>query len=94
MGVGAPSWRSSLTEAVEVQSEYLGGVRAGGQNARMTTGQTEDTRTALPVFRYHPDPVATGAIVAGSEPCVCCGRRTGRIYTATFYTAQDVRGRV
>lgn len=86
--------RSSLTEAVEVQREHLGGVRAGEQNAGMTTGQQKDIRAALPVFRYHPDPVATGAITASGEPCVCCGRRTGWIYTATFYTAQDVAGRV
>lgn len=47
---------------------------------------------ALPVFRYHPDPVASGSIREGTETCVCCERSTGWIYTASFYTAQDVDG--
>ncbi|MET8030770.1 CbrC family protein [Streptomyces avermitilis] len=48
----------------------------------------------LPFFRYHPDPVATGSVRAGNEPCDCCGRSTGWIYTAAFYTAKDVAGSV
>lgn len=46
----------------------------------------------LPVFRYHPDPVATGAISPSSETCACCGQPQGWIYTAGFYTAHDVVG--
>ncbi|MEV4031479.1 CbrC family protein [Streptomyces umbrinus] len=46
----------------------------------------------LPVFRYHPDPLASGSIRASTEKCVCCHRSTGWIYTATFYTAQEVDG--
>lgn len=34
---------------------------------------------ALPHFRYHPDPLATGAIEASDTPCVCCGIRQGFI---------------
>ncbi|POX50897.1 hypothetical protein C3488_13070 [Streptomyces sp. Ru72] len=49
--------------------------------------------TSLPFFRYHPDPVASGSIRASAETCACCGRDTGWIYTATFYTAHDVDGR-
>lgn len=48
---------------------------------------------SLPLFRYHPDPLASGSIRAASETCACCKRDTGWIYTATFYTAQDVSGR-
>ncbi|MEU4085009.1 CbrC family protein [Streptomyces aureus] len=47
----------------------------------------------LPSFRYHPDPVASGSFRASTEVCACCGRATGWIYTAGFYTAQDVSGR-
>lgn len=47
----------------------------------------------LPFFRYHPDPVASGSISESGETCACCERSTGWIYTATFYTAQDVKGR-
>ncbi|MGH4031258.1 CbrC family protein [Actinomycetota bacterium Odt1-20B] len=43
-----------------------------------------------PFFRYHPDPVATGAFRMSADACSCCGRATGWIYTATFYTAQEV----
>ncbi|GAB3949783.1 CbrC family protein [Streptomyces sparsus] len=47
----------------------------------------------LPFFRYHPDPLATGAIRAAAEACACCELSRGWVYTATFYTAQDVSGR-
>ncbi|MFJ8011200.1 CbrC family protein [Streptomyces sp. NPDC096339] len=48
--------------------------------------------TALPHFRYHPDPVASGSVRESTETCACCHRGTGWIYTATFYTTQDVSG--
>ncbi|AQS66886.1 CbrC family protein [Streptomyces pactum] len=48
---------------------------------------------ALPFFRYHPDPLASGSICAAAETCACCRRDRGWIYTATFYSAQDVSGR-
>ncbi|WP_238697866.1 CbrC family protein [Streptomyces sp. E5N91] len=47
----------------------------------------------LPFFRYRPDPLASGSIRASAEPCACCGRSTGWICTATFYSAQEVSGR-
>jgi uncharacterized protein len=47
----------------------------------------------LPVFRYHPDPRATGSIRESAEQCACCHRSKGWIYTATFYTAQEVSKR-
>ncbi|WP_340562604.1 CbrC family protein [Streptomyces sp. GSL17-111] len=47
----------------------------------------------LPHFRYHPDPLSTGSISASTETCACCRRDRGWIYTAPFYTAQDVSGR-
>ncbi|MGW1544124.1 CbrC family protein [Streptomyces sp. NPDC002309] len=46
----------------------------------------------LPSFRYHPDPVASGSISESAETWACRTRSTGWIYTATFYTAQDVNG--
>ncbi|MER7485882.1 CbrC family protein [Streptomyces sp. NPDC126497] len=46
----------------------------------------------LPSFRYHPDPLATGAVRASDETCACCERATGWIYTAAFHTAHDVTG--
>jgi uncharacterized protein CbrC (UPF0167 family) len=35
----------------------------------------------LPVFRYHPDPVATGSIVVAAGECVACRRVRGYLYT-------------
>ena len=35
----------------------------------------------LPVFVYHPDPVATGSIVPSDKTCLVCGRARGFIYT-------------
>ncbi|WP_328624113.1 CbrC family protein [Streptomyces sp. NBC_00353] len=35
----------------------------------------------LPFFRYHPEPVTTGAVTASGEVCVCCGQARGWIYT-------------
>ena len=35
---------------------------------------------SVPVFKYHPDPVKTGAVVPTEEPCRCCGRSRGFAY--------------
>ncbi|NLA54787.1 MAG: CbrC family protein [Corynebacterium humireducens] len=41
---------------------------------------------ALPSFRLHPDPVATGAIEPDADAvCECCGEQTGWNYTAPVY---------
>ncbi|MFQ6148027.1 CbrC family protein [Streptomyces seoulensis] len=48
----------------------------------------------LPSFRYHPAPVATGAIVDSGEVCVCCRQSRGWIYTLSLYTEQDVPGQI
>ena len=40
---------------------------------------------ALPIFRYHPDPVGTGAIEPSDVICSLCGRARGARYTAGTY---------
>ena len=42
-------------------------------------------------FKYHPDPLATGAFLKG-EPrkCECCGRDTEIWYESPFYSVDDV----
>lgn len=47
---------------------------------------------SLPQFRYHPDPVKTGAIKASPAACVACGQNRGWIYALPIYTAEDVGG--
>jgi uncharacterized protein CbrC (UPF0167 family) len=43
----------------------------------------------LPVFRYHPDPIATGSVVASQGRCVCCGQSRGHIYTGPVYAEEE-----
>ncbi len=45
----------------------------------------------LPVFKYHPDPIKSGAFRTDKTAvCDCCGRETNVYYTSPFYTAEDV----
>ncbi|MGV8881408.1 MAG: CbrC family protein [Rhodoglobus sp.] len=39
-----------------------------------------DTGEALPEFRYHPDPVASGSITRSVNPCIVCGMSRGWRY--------------
>lgn len=45
----------------------------------------------IPTFKYHPDPIATGAFIQG-EPCKCesCGKETDIWYKSPFYSIEDV----
>ena len=45
---------------------------------------------SLPKFKYHPEPLATGAFEISDETCECCGKARGYIYTAPIYSNQDV----
>ena len=44
----------------------------------------------LPVFPYHPDPVATGVVVASDTTCLCCERARGYIYVGPVYSTQEL----
>jgi uncharacterized protein CbrC (UPF0167 family) len=46
--------------------------------------------TNLPDFRYHPDPVGSGSVVASPASCVCCGTARGFIYVGPVYTEADI----
>ena len=46
----------------------------------------------LPVFLYHPDPIATGSIQPSATPCKVCGQARGYIYTGPVYT--EIRNRL
>jgi uncharacterized protein CbrC (UPF0167 family) len=44
----------------------------------------------LPAFRYHPDPLATGSVIAAPDtPCLCCNRLRGYVYTGPAYTEKN-----
>src|SRR5689334_11952726 len=48
----------------------------------------------LPTFLYHPDPIATGSIVAASIRCACCHRLRAFCYRGTVYAAEDLDNRL
>lgn len=48
----------------------------------------------LPVFKYHPDPVATGSVAASKLKCVCCGKARGFIYTGPVYAIEDYNEKI
>lgn len=48
---------------------------------------TDDT--VLPTFRYHPDPIATGSIVASDAACEACKKPRGYVYTASAYCTEE-----
>jgi len=46
-------------------------------------------QSALPTFRYHPDPVATGSFVATSGPCPYCGSDRSYVYNGPIYAIEE-----
>jgi uncharacterized protein len=40
----------------------------------------------LPVFKYHPDPVAAGMIAESDSPCLDCNQIRGYIYNGPVYS--------
>jgi uncharacterized protein CbrC (UPF0167 family) len=47
---------------------------------------------ALPTFRYHPDPVATGSVEASDAECPCCERARGHVYVGPVYAEDELVG--
>lgn len=45
----------------------------------------------LPTFKYHPNPIETGAFQKGTpQKCDCCGCETDLWYESPFYSIDDV----
>ncbi|WP_425117356.1 CbrC family protein [Anaeromassilibacillus sp. SJQ-1] len=46
----------------------------------------------LPAFRYHPDPLDTGAFKQSEEGvvCYCCGKTTHIFYTSPFFSVEEI----
>jgi len=44
-----------------------------------------------PSFRYHPDPIATGSVIASAAVCRCCGQERGLIYTGPVYAEEELQ---
>jgi uncharacterized protein len=47
-------------------------------------------KAATPVFRYHPDPIATGALVESADKCERCRQARGLVYAGPTYTVNEV----
>ncbi|WP_151549647.1 MULTISPECIES: CbrC family protein [Corynebacterium] len=61
------------------------------ESAAKSQATVEPAHEELPVFRYHPDPVITGAIVRNEEAeCPCCERTTGWAYVYRPYALERV----
>lgn len=43
----------------------------------------------LPHFAYHPDPLATGSVIAADTACVCCGQSRGYVYAGPVYAEDE-----
>ncbi|MCI8909542.1 MAG: CbrC family protein [Oscillibacter sp.] len=50
--------------------------------------------TALPHFKYHPDPLKTEMFKKQEKPslCPCCGKETLITYEGPFYSIKTIRG--
>ena len=44
---------------------------------------------ALPVFRYHPDPVRSGSVEKSQKTCKCCGQKRGFVHVGPVYAEAD-----
>lgn len=49
---------------------------------------------ALPVFKYHPDPLKTGSVERSQTACTCCGMVRGYIYVGPVYALDDYLDRI
>ena len=54
------------------------------------SGPGSQQGAALPVFRYHPDPLATGAVAAKPVVCQVCRQERSHRYTLPVYSERDV----
>ena len=51
---------------------------------------TSPRPAALPAFRYHPDPLASGSVVASEATCRCCGHARGHVYVGPVYAEEEL----
>ena len=49
---------------------------------------------AFPIFKYHPEPLKTGSLVASSAVCKCCGQARGYIYAGPVHTHEELSGQL
>jgi uncharacterized protein CbrC (UPF0167 family) len=57
-------------------------------------GQHREVPHALPKFKYHPDPLATGSVVESDEVCIVCQTARGFVYTGPLYAEDEPDGEI
>ena len=64
---------------------------AGFQRVRVIP-EGGQAQLGLPTFRYHPNPLETGAFEESKEGvvCDCCGKMTHIFYTNPFFSVEDI----
>lgn len=67
--------------------QHDGGLQSASTGPSLPTYLMTDV---LPTFRYHPDPLATGAIKQSVTVCACCGQSRGYIYVGPVYGVNDL----
>lgn len=80
-------WHQERLEPVGLTAVTLAGLGApsSAEPALGGVGALRD-RSELPVFRYHPDPVATGAVLEDADAeCEVCEQVTGWVYSRWPY---------
>ncbi len=45
---------------------------------------------SLPTFRYHPDPILSGSVIASDKKCRSCGQKRGYIYAGPVYAEDEL----
>lgn len=60
--------------------------------AEKQKAKKKHTKLDLPIFRYHPDPLETGAFQKSKEGviCDCCGKTTHICYEGPFFAIDDI----
>lgn len=80
-------WRQERLEPIRPTPVELPGVDSTPPAKASAEGSAAlKDRSELPVFRYHPDPVATGAVLADADAeCEVCEQVTGWVYARWPY---------
>jgi uncharacterized protein CbrC (UPF0167 family) len=88
--IAARSHRRLFTRSRPEFHARLSRYRRNVTFAAFSSHGPEESHMDLPFFRYHPDPIASGSIVASDAQCICCNARRGHIYTGPAYCEREI----
>lgn len=93
-------WREDVVAELRfapIPEDELAGLRdqVAGAAAGLRAGRTAEAEpvaaaAGLPSFRYHPDPVGSGALARTDLGCEVCHRARGWRYTGPVFTEDDM----